>query len=273
MLSLPSRTTNMQDAHGAKNRADAMNACRLMDTLISTPDLSRTIFSDSIQLFSDDVLQEARATIGQLPAQEQTNQQFLEDMFSELQRALEKTQQEMSIILSQNPNLNAKTSLSSSSSPSLSSPSLKLSPDMLESLREAAGRLVLLMSTFEHSYQQEISLHVANYHRSHNIGNGNGQQDTIPGLGEASRNLNTIQESLLDMTNGIRDIQESVSSLSSPSSSIKADLIQAKKGLLRGSDDPDVETMLDRLLTMSATLETALQRMESHRTTSVSAQT
>jgi len=182
---------------------------------------------------------------------------------------------------------------------------------MLESLREATGRLVLLMSTFEHSYQQEISLHVANYHRSHDIGNGNGQQDTIPGtvanfsfcmsaayllsiesngshktiavamhcpcwlpgLGEASRNLNTIQESLLDMTNGIRNIQESVSSLSSPTSSIRADLIQAKKGLLRGSDDSDVETMLDRLLTMSATLETALQRMESHRATSVSAQT
>jgi len=92
----------MQDAHGAKNRADAMNACRLMDTLISTPDLSRTIFSDSIQLFSDDVLQEARATIGQLPAQEQTtNQQFLKDMFLELQKALEKTQQEMSTVLSQ----------------------------------------------------------------------------------------------------------------------------------------------------------------------------
>ncbi|KAF9360718.1 hypothetical protein BGX34_007535 [Mortierella sp. NVP85] len=262
----------MQDAHGAKNRADAMNACRLMDTLISTPDLNQTIFSDSIQLFSDDVLQEARATIGQLPAQEQTNQQFLEDMFLELQRALEKTQQEISIVLSQNPSLNAKAS-PSSSSPSLSSPSLKLSPDMLESLREATGRLVLLMSTFEHSYQQEISLHVANYHRSHNIGNGNGQRDTIPGLGEASRNLNTLQESLLDMTNGIRDIQESVSSLSSPSSSIRADLIQAKKDLLRGSDDSGVEAMLDRLLTMSATLETALQRMESHRATSVNAQT
>lgn len=91
----------MQDTHGAKDRADAMHACRLMDTLISTPDWSRTIFSDSIQLFSDDVLQEARATIGQLPAQEQTNQQFLEDMFLNLQKALEKAQQEVSVILGQ----------------------------------------------------------------------------------------------------------------------------------------------------------------------------
>lgn len=82
-----------------------------------------------------------------------------------------------------------------------------------------------------------------------------------------------MQESLLGMTNSIRDLQESVSSLSSPSSSIRSDLTQAKKGLLRGSDDSDVDAMLDRLKTMSATLETALQRMKSHRATSVGAQT
>jgi hypothetical protein len=87
------------------DRVHAMSACRLMDTFISSPDWNRTIFTDSVQLFSDVILLDAQATAAarqQPPAQEsRTDQQFLEDLFLELQESLKSTQKELSAILAQ----------------------------------------------------------------------------------------------------------------------------------------------------------------------------
>ncbi|KAG0230010.1 hypothetical protein BGX31_006007 [Mortierella sp. GBA43] len=244
-----------------------MSACRLMDTFISSPDWNRTIFTDSVQLFSDDILLDAQATAAarqQPPAQEsRTDQRFLEDLFLELQESLKSTQKELSAILAQSPTLNDPASLPSSS--------LKLNPVILDSLESATTRLLQLMNTFEQSYHQEISPHVQGYHRSRNPG-GTNERDTVPGLGEAARNMNRTQDTLLSIMDSIRDFQESVSSLSDPSSTTREEIIQARKDLLRGSDDSNVETMLERLLVMSATLEIALERTRTHKTTTTRAQ-
>ncbi|KAF9930042.1 hypothetical protein BGZ65_005526 [Modicella reniformis] len=177
----------MQDTNATNIRADAMNACRLIDALISNPEWNRNIFTDSVQLFSDDILQEVRiTTTSQLWEQQQQEDAFgsqqpsLQTIFLELQNALERIQQELSVALSQYYNLS-----SSDSSSSLPSTSLTLDSVMLDSLEGATRRLVQSLSSFEHLYQQEISPHVDKYLRLHSVSNLS-ERDTIPGIEETS---------------------------------------------------------------------------------------
>ncbi|KAG0280574.1 hypothetical protein BGZ95_009611 [Linnemannia exigua] len=80
------------------------------------------------------------------------------------------------------------------------------------------------------------------------------------GLGEASRALRSTQEALLNMMSNIRAVQEAISLLTNPASQTKKAIAHIQQDLIRGSGDPDVEAHLDRLYTMSATFERALQR-------------
>jgi len=68
------------------------------------------------------------------------------------------------------------------------------------------------------------------------------------------------QEALLNMMYNIRTVQETISHLTDPSSQTQRAIASAQQDLIRGSDDATVETHLDRLYTMSASLERALQR-------------
>ncbi|ORZ05720.1 hypothetical protein BCR41DRAFT_176434 [Lobosporangium transversale] len=70
------------------------------------------------------------------------------------------------------------------------------------------------------------------------------------------------QNLLLSMLNDTHELQKSLVSLISPSSETQQNIQQAKKDLLRGTDDPDVQSMLDRLKAMTHTLEKSRQRIK-----------
>ena len=62
------------------------------------------------------------------------------------------------------------------------------------------------------------------------------------------------------MMANIRTVQDNMALLSDPCSKTTRAITSVQQDLIRGSGDPGVETHLDRLYTMSATLERALQR-------------
>lgn len=80
------------------------------------------------------------------------------------------------------------------------------------------------------------------------------------GLGEAAKTLRSTQEALFNMMANIRTVQDNMALLTDPSSKTNRALTSVQQDLIRGSGDPGVEAHLDRLYTMSATLERALQR-------------
>lgn len=45
---------------GIDSKTDAINASKLMDTILSTPSFHQSLFTDSVQLFPSHILQEAR---------------------------------------------------------------------------------------------------------------------------------------------------------------------------------------------------------------------
>lgn len=81
-----------------------------------------------------------------------------------------------------------------------------------------------------------------------------------PGLGEAARTLRSTQEALINMMANIRTVQDNMALLSDPSSKTNRAITSVQQDLIRGSGDSGVEAHLDRLYSMSATLERALQR-------------
>ncbi|KAG0377276.1 hypothetical protein BGX24_006407 [Mortierella sp. AD032] len=123
------------------------------------------------------------------------------------------------------------------------------------------------MHAFQKSYRQSNSsqnLLEYNQHQQQQqqrySSNFSSEQDTVPGLGKASRALRSTQEALLNMMSNIRTVQETISLLTDPASQTKKAIAQIQQELIRGSGDPGVEAYLDRLYTMSATFERALQR-------------
>ncbi|KAF8927778.1 hypothetical protein BGZ47_001954 [Haplosporangium gracile] len=116
------------------------------------------------------------------------------------------------------------------------------------------------MHTFHNSYQQyNTSQHVLAYHQQQQRGSHlSSEQDTIPG--EAAKVLHSTQEALLNMMSNIRTVQDNMVLLTDPSSITNKAIVSIQQALIRGSGDPGVEAHLDRLYTMSATLERALQR-------------
>ncbi|KAF9569214.1 hypothetical protein EC968_002652 [Mortierella alpina] len=113
------------------------------------------------------------------------------------------------------------------------------------------------MDAFQRVFDKDISSRLQNYQLQHR----SEMQDTIPGLGPEARRLNETQRSLREMLDNIRDIRRAVVSLTEPPSQIQKTLLDVKRGLVRGSDDSDVHTMLERLAAMAATLERTLQRI------------
>ncbi|KAI7818475.1 hypothetical protein BC939DRAFT_293384 [Gamsiella multidivaricata] len=114
-------------------------------------------------------------------------------------------------------------------------------------------------------FARDLSPHLIEYQRRHRLHSGAlHEQDTIPGLGEEARSLVSTQDSLLQMLNSLQTLKRSFMALTDPSlpSGLHQTLAHARKDLLRtSSDEPDIQTMLDRLSAMSMTLERTLQRI------------
>ncbi|KAF9954976.1 hypothetical protein BGZ72_004130 [Mortierella alpina] len=138
-----------------------------------------------------------------------------------------------------------------------SSPSLRLDAAGLAALNKATKQLLETMDAFQHVFDQDISSHLQNCQRQHRTE----IQDTIPGLGPEARRLNETQQSLREMLDNIREVRGAVASLTEPTSRTQKTLLEAKRGLVHGSDDSDVDTMLERLAAMAATLQRTLRRM------------
>ncbi len=64
-----------------------------------------------------------------------------------------------------------------------------------------------------------------------------------------------------EMLDNIRDIREAIATLTEPPSRTQTTLLDAEKGLVQGSDDPDVHIMIERLAAMAATLDRTLHRI------------
>ncbi|KAG9320567.1 hypothetical protein KVV02_002820 [Mortierella alpina] len=226
--------------HATSTRVDAINACRLMDTLVSTPQWRQSLFADSIQLFPDNLLMQAKHS--QAKDLEQTP---LDQILSDLQGLVNNAQKKLGHFLTEDPGLTTTTTLSSS---------LRLDASGLSALNKATKQLVETMDAFQHVFDQDISSHLQTYpHRTE-------PKDTIPGL--EARSLNKTQQSLREMLDNIRNIRGAMESLTDPQTSqTQRTLLDAKRGLVRGSDDSDVRAMLERLAAMAATLERTLRRI------------
>lgn len=94
----PGTTPGPGSGTDSKTRTDAINACKLMDTVLSTPSYHASLFTDSIQLFPDHILQDARL----LSSQPNNNQQpqDLNTIMADLQDLLETTRVEINKVLS-----------------------------------------------------------------------------------------------------------------------------------------------------------------------------
>ncbi|KAF9195065.1 hypothetical protein BGZ50_005286 [Haplosporangium sp. Z 11] len=229
-----------------------------MDAIVSTPEWNQNIFTNSIQLFPDNILQLANDTMEQqshLQQQQRPNskQKSLKDMFTDLEASLQRTRQEIDHLAAKDPSLNTLQTSSSS-------PLLKLDASSLEALNRATERLLRSIATFQEAYDQEISPSLEEYRRHHSSMPLK-EQDTVPGLGQAARELNVTHEELLDMLNNIHKIKDSASTLMSSNSQNNVQLSKAKAYLIRGSEDSDIEEMLKRLLQLAATLDRTLYRI------------
>ncbi|KAF9282945.1 hypothetical protein BGZ68_005647 [Mortierella alpina] len=233
----------MNVPNATSSRVDAINACRLMDTLVSTPQWQQSIFTDSIQLFPDNLLLEAKHSQAQDPAQRP-----LDQILSELQGRLNNAQQKLGHFLPKPKDQALATSSSS----------LRLDKSGLAALNKATKQLMETMDAFQRVFDQDISSHLQNYQRRQQRTE---IQGTIPGLGLEARRLNETQRSLGEMLDNIRDIRGAVASLTEPPSRTQKALLDANRGLVHGSDDADVHTMLERLAAMAATLERTLRRI------------
>ncbi|KAG0210246.1 hypothetical protein BGX33_005027 [Mortierella sp. NVP41] len=245
----------------AKTKAEAINACRLMDTVVTTPSWHQSLFTDSIQLFPDHILQEARhfdlqhsktshnrpTGTGQQQQQPQ-QQQDLNIMMAELQSLVERTRLEISEAISKNPALKSASS------------SLEMDAAALSSFDTASHKLIRAMNVFQDTYRQTNTSQLVRDYQQQYDQHSSTEQDTVAGLGEAARNLRATQGALLDMMTNIHSVQENISLLTDPSSQTQSAIASVQQDLICGSDDPAVEVHLDRLYTMSATLERALQR-------------
>ncbi|KAK3834555.1 MAG: hypothetical protein J3R72DRAFT_452117 [Linnemannia gamsii] len=233
-----------------ESRTDAINSCRLMDTVLSTPSFHQSLFTDSVQLFPDHILQEARHHHESASQKQQDLNTFMTDLLS----LVEQTRLEINEALLKNPAWKTV------------SPSLEMNTITLSSFDNASHQLVRTMQAFQKSYRQSnSSQNLLEYHQHQQqqqrySSNFSSEQDTVPGLGEASRALRSTQEALLNMMSNIRTVQETISLLTDPASQTKKAIAQIQQELIRGSGDPGVEAYLDRLYTMSATFERALQR-------------
>ncbi|KAF9904811.1 hypothetical protein EC991_002315 [Linnemannia zychae] len=169
---------------------------------------------------------------------------------ADLLSLVEKTRLEISEALSQNPSW--KTA----------SPSLNMDTSTLSAFDNTFHQLIRAMHAFQESYQQSnSSQHVLEYREQQQRNSHlSSEHDTVPGLGDASRTLRSTQEALLNMMENIRTVQETISLLTDPTSKTQRAISHIRRDLICGSGDPGVEEHLDRLYTMSATLERALQR-------------
>ncbi|KAF9145617.1 hypothetical protein BGX30_007952 [Mortierella sp. GBA39] len=235
----------------SKTKTDAINACKLMDTVLSTPSFHSSLFTDSVQLFPDHILQDARL----LSNQSNNNQQpqDLNTIMADLQALLETTRVEINKALSKTPAWKAASS------------SLEMNASTLSAFDTASHQLIRAMNIFHDSYQQHnASQHVLVYQQQRQQqqrgSRPSSEQDTIPGLGEAAMTLRSTQKALLNMMANIRTVQDNMALLTDPSSKTNRAITSVQQDLVRGSGDPGVAAHLDRLYTMSATLERAMQR-------------
>ncbi|KAF9961991.1 hypothetical protein BGZ70_008155 [Mortierella alpina] len=233
----------MNATHATSSHADAINACRLMDTLISTPHWQQSVFTDSIQLFPNSLLTQAKHS----QAAQDPEQRTLGQILSDLQGLFDSAQQELGHFSAKDPGM------------ATSSPSLRLDAAGLTALNKATKHLLRTIDAFQHVYDQDISSRLQHYQQQQQQQQTE-LQDTVPGLGPEARKLNETQRSLREMLDTIRDIRGAVASVTEPPSQTQKTLLDAKRGLVRGSDDSDVQTMLERLA-MAATLERTLQRI------------
>ncbi|KAF9113402.1 hypothetical protein BGX27_001632 [Mortierella sp. AM989] len=243
----------------SKTHTDAINASQLMDAIVTAPTWNQSIFTDSIQLFPNSVLSETLLHGGPQKPEACQDKRPLSEVSAELQKILKMTRQELMDASTRTPS-NASKSLS------LASSSLRLDPTKIEFFDRISIQLVQSMKTFEEAYDQQISSQVAGYYDHRFAGDTAivNRQETIPGLGQAARDLNIAQESMLRTIEEVCGLQESISYLINPSSDIQKWIGQAKEDLLRScSEDSGVQVTLDRLSTMSATLERAQQRIAS----------
>ncbi|KAF9340599.1 hypothetical protein BGZ91_001170 [Linnemannia elongata] len=235
----------------SKTRSDAINACKLMDTVLSTPSLHSSLFTDSVQLFPDHILQDAHLLSSQSNNSQQP--QDLNTVMADLQALLETTRVEINKVLSMTPAWKTTSS------------SLVMNTSTLSAFDTASHQLIRAMKLFHDSYQQQsTSQHVLVYQQQQQQQqrgpHPSSELDTIPGLGEAAKTLRSTQEALFNMMANIRTVQDNMALLTDPSSKTNRALTSVQQDLIRGSGDPGVEAHLDRLYTMSATLERALQR-------------
>ncbi|CAO3563986.1 unnamed protein product [Mortierella alpina] len=233
----------MNAPHATSSRGDAIKACRLMDTLISTPQWHQSVLTDSIQLFSDSLLTQAKHA----QAARDPEQRPLAQILSELQGLLDNAQQELGLFSTKDLEL------------ANSSPSLRLDVASLAALNKATKQLLQTIETFQHDFEKDISSRLQHYQQQQH--HPTELQDTIPGLGPEARKLNETQRSLREMLDNIRAIRGAVATVTEPPSQTQQSLLLAKRGLVRGSDDSDVQSMLERLAAMAATLERTLQRI------------
>ncbi|KAK3829946.1 MAG: hypothetical protein JOS17DRAFT_775772 [Linnemannia elongata] len=247
----PGTTPGPGSGTDSKTRTDAINACKLMDTVLSTPSFHSSLFTDSVQLFPDQILQDAHLLSSQSNSRQQP--QDLNTIMADLQALLEMTRVEINKALSKTPALKAASS------------SLEMNTSTLSAFDAASHQLIRAMNIFHNSYQQHnTSQHVLVYQQQKQQQqrglHPSSEQDTIPGLGDAAKTLRSTQEALINMMANIRTVQDNMTLLTDPSSNTNRSITSVQQDLIRGSGDPGVEAYLDRLYTMSATLERALQR-------------
>ncbi|KAF9934450.1 hypothetical protein BGZ67_003832 [Mortierella alpina] len=132
-----------------------------MDTLVSTPQWRQSLCADSIQLFPDNLLMQAKHSQAQDP--EQTP---LDQILSDLEGLVNNAQKKLGHFLTEDPGLTTTTSSSS----------LRLDASGLSALNKATKQLVETMDAFQHVFDQDISSHLqTNPYRTE-------PKDTIPGM-------------------------------------------------------------------------------------------
>ncbi|ORZ05721.1 hypothetical protein BCR41DRAFT_176436 [Lobosporangium transversale] len=183
------KTNNSSSSmHEDANSTAAVNACRLMDSIMTTPTWNHSIFTDSVQLFSTDLLREAEEPQQKRYHQTISGTKTLETIFSEIQEALYAAQQRLESKLGEVPyNANYISS----------SISLKLDQNMKASFDRATTELIRSMQKFEELYEQELSQSITAYHHRHHLCNESGdvtqlsskqqQQETVPAYILSSR--------------------------------------------------------------------------------------
>ncbi|KAF9434856.1 hypothetical protein BGZ76_007291 [Entomortierella beljakovae] len=217
-----------------KIRNNALNASQLMDSIIISPAWNQNIFTDSVQLFPGEVL-------GESNWQEKFTVGFVE-LSAKLQETLKNTHQELIEAVGKNASLGSNLHLPSSS--------LVIDNEKVRLFDKASLQLIQSMETFKKVYQS--SDHGT---KSRIRQDDLDEQDSIPGLGQAIRELNIAQDGLLSTVRSVGYLQGSVSSLANSTLGVQ----QVKEQLLCSFEDSSVQATLERLTAMSTTLEKARQ--------------